>query len=255
MNEKEFSRCLSELTQKAKSQGFCLSMQDISKTFPQLIENEEQMKLLLEYLKGQKISVGDQLEVEEYLSLEDKQYLDAYLLELEEIEKMSQDELRQIILSATTGDEDAQQVVLIQFLSRVVELAKLYSGQGVLLEDLIGEGNLALAQGVMQLGCIDTDTDLLEEAQGFLGKIMMDAMETLINEELGEKEVDAKMAEHVNRVADSAKELSEMLRRPVTVAELAENTALSEESIRRAMKDSGNQIKELIDPDADQDAR
>lgn len=245
MNEKEFSLQLAEMTKKARLQGFCLSMEEIKDTFGQLIENEEQMKHLLDYFKSQKISVGDQMEVEEYLSIADRNYLDEYVSGLEQVKQLSREEFSRIILSATAQEPDAIGEVVNQFLPKVVSLAKLYSGQGVLLEDLIGEGNLALYEGVMQLGCIDTDADVVEEAQGFLGKMMMDGMERLINEELSEKDMDEKVVEKVNRVADAARELSQELRRKVSVEELAQNTELTEEEIREAMHASADQMEDI----------
>lgn len=247
MNEKEFREKLAEITKKARLQGFCLSMEEIKEVFGPLIENDEQMKHLLDYFKNQKISIGDQYEVEEYLSLADRNYLEDYLCGLDQVKELSNEEFSQIILSAIMKDDEAISVVLGQFLPKVVSLAKLYSGQGVLLEDLIGEGNLALYEGVTQLGCIDTDAELIEEAEGFLGKMMMDAMERLINGELSEKDTDEKVVEKVNRVADAARELSETMRRKITVEELTRNTDLTEEEIREAIHASGNQIEDIED--------
>ena len=49
------------------------------------------------------------------------------------------------------GETDAQQRLIEIHLADVAEIAKLYAGQGVLLEDLVGEGNLALSFGVTML--------------------------------------------------------------------------------------------------------
>ncbi len=71
------------------------------------------------------------------------------------------------------------------YLPQVIEISKLYTGQGVYIEDLVGEGNLALAQGVTMLGCLEH----AKEAEGMLMKMVMDAMEELIQEDLTEKDI------------------------------------------------------------------
>jgi len=129
------------------------------------------------------------------------------------------------------------------YLPEAAQLAKLYAGQGVLLEDLIGEANVALTVGVEMLGALEK----AEEVPGMLGKMMMDAMENSIGEVADSEEAGKAVAEKVNRVADAAKELSEDLRRKVTVEELAEETQISQEDIREAVRLSGRKIEEIED--------
>ena len=49
------------------------------------------------------------------------------------------------------GDADAKHRMIEIFLPQVAEIAKLYAGQGVFLEDLIGEGNVALTMAAEML--------------------------------------------------------------------------------------------------------
>ncbi|MBO7338813.1 MAG: hypothetical protein J6U66_01955, partial [Lachnospiraceae bacterium] len=141
--------------------------------------------------------------------------------------------------SAMAGDADAQTRLTEIYLKEVPQIAKLYAGQGVYLEDLIGEGNVALAIGVSMLGSQES----AQEALGLLGKMIMDAMESYIRENTDAKKLDAKVADKVNLVADKARELSEELRRNVTVQELAEESGLSENAIRDAIRMSGFKIE------------
>ena len=120
-----------------------------------------------------------------------------------------------------------------------MDIAKLYSGQGVLLEDLIGEGNVALATGVEMLGCLEDP----EEVDGMLGKMIMDAMEDYINENTEAKKIDLQIADKVNAISDQAKELAEALNRKITAEELAEETGMDIEEIKEAVKLSGNKIE------------
>lgn len=245
MNEQEFSQKLAQLKSKAMKQGMCLSLEDIKETFGEMAEQEEQLGHLLAYFKSAKIAVGDEEEVEEFLSMEDLHYLDDYLSVLEESKRLEKDELVSIIKGAIQGVESAQEQLMNHYLFEVASLAKLYAGQGVLLEDLIGEGNLALTEAVLQIGCLDGEGDVLTEAEGFVGKYMMDAMEALINGEMSEKQADEEIAEKVNRVMDAARELSEDVRRSVTPLELAENSDLTLDEIYEAIRLSGQKIEEI----------
>ena len=82
-------------------------------------------------------------------------------------------------------ETDAKKRLIEIYLPQVIEISKLYTGQGVYIEDLVGEGNLALAQGVTMLGCLEH----AKEAEGMLMKMVMDAMEELIQEDLTEKDI------------------------------------------------------------------
>ena len=227
----------------ARKQGMCLSEEQIHSFFPDIQQGSEQMGFLLEYYKNQKIGVGDRKEVEEYLSMEDRNYLEEYLNGISALESMEPEELKAVMLSAIAGDQDAKEVLLQQFLPKTAELAKLYAGQGVMLEDLIGEGNMALLEAAGQMECLDTDGDILEETEGFLGNYMMKAMERLINEELEKKNDDEEVLKKVNQVADAARELSEELRRKVSPEEICANyEAITMDDVEAAMQISANLI-------------
>ena len=125
MEEKEFRSQLMESMKLARKQGMCLSEEQIHSFFPDIQQGSEQMGFLLEYYKNQKIGVGDRKEVEEYLSMEDRNYLEEYLNGISALESMEPEELKAVMLSAIAGDQDAKEVLLQQFLPKTAELAKL----------------------------------------------------------------------------------------------------------------------------------
>ncbi len=139
------------------------------------------------------------------------------------------------------GESEAQQKLVQGYLKDVVDIAKLYTGQGVFLEDLIGEGNVALAMGVGMLGSLEKPS----EAQGMLAKLMMDAMEDYIQENAASAKTDRKVTDKVNLVADKARELAEELHRKVTPEELARETGLSLKAIQDACRMSGFKIEDI----------
>ena len=89
------------------------------------------------------------------------------------------------------------------------------------------------------LGCLEHP----KEAEGMLGKMVMDAMETYIGDSLEESGRNRKIEDQVNQVADQARELSELMQKKVTIEELVQETGLTEEYIREAVRLSGNRIE------------
>ena len=173
-----FAQALERLIQTAKEQGNCISEEQLRETFAGLSFSEEQFEMVKAYLKQRSIGIGEQASLEEYLSEEEIDYLEDYLRQLGELPKVSEGEKEAITLSAMAGDSDAQNRLIQIFLPQVVEISRLYAGQGVFLEDLIGEGNVALTMGVTMLGALEHAA----EAQGMLGKMIMDGMEDFIAE-------------------------------------------------------------------------
>lgn len=241
MVEKEvlFAKTLESVKQLARRQGNCISVEQVEEAFAPLAFTEEQLGMVYNYLGKNHIGIGEPLEAEEYLTREEKDYLEIYLEQLRNIEEVSEGEKEAITLSAMAGDPAAQNRLIELYLSDVVEVAKLYAGQGVFLEDLIGEGNVALAMGVTMLGCLEHAA----EAQGMLGKMMMDAMEEHIAETVSNSKIDQRAVNKVNKVMEKAKELSEELRRKVTPEELAQESGLSVAEIMDAVRISGYRIE------------
>lgn len=239
--EVRFAKALEAVKEKAKEQNHSISKEQVEEAFAPLELTGEQMEMVYQYLHQHKISVGEQIDLDEYLQEEEKDYLENYLEELRALPDASEGEREAITLSAMAGDTDAQRRLTEVFLPEVAEIAKLYAGQGVYLEDLIGEGNVAVAMGVTMLGALEHAS----EAQGMLAKLIMDAMEEYIAENAKESKKDKRIADKVNKVADAANELYEELHRKVTVEELMNETGMSRKAIEDAVRMSGNKIEAL----------
>lgn len=240
-----FAKKLEEIKALAKDQGQCVSKEQVDELFGELSLSEEQFALIYDYLKKHNVGIGEPADPSDYLEGEEVDYLNMYLEELKLLPEVSEGEKEAITLSAMAGDMDAQNKLTEVFLPEVVEIAKLYAGQGVFLEDLIGEGNVALAVGVTMLGAMEN----AKEAQGMLAKMIMDAMEEIIKETADLKNSDTKVADKINKVADKAAELAEELGREVTVEELIQETGMSKKAVLDAMRLSSNKIENLVKGD------
>ena len=234
-----FAQTLEKVRAIAKEQGNCISEEQVKQEFETLELNNDQLQLVFDYLVKHKVGINEPVNMDDYLTDEERNYLQDYLDELAQLPHVSVGEKEAITLSAMAGDADAQNRLTEIYLPDVVEIAKLYTGQGVFLEDLIGEGNVALAVGSTMLGCLENAS----EAQGMLGKMIMDAMEEYIAENASNEKADQRVVNKVNKVMEAAKELAEDFRRKVTVEELAAETKMSEATIREAIKFTGNNIE------------
>lgn len=237
-----FAKTLEKVKEIARDQGNCISQEQVQKEFEVLGLSGMQLQMVYDYLLKHKIGVNQPVNVDDYLTDEEKDYLQTYLDEIAQLPRVSAGQKEAITLSAMAGDTNAQNKLTEIYLPDVIEIAKLYAGQGVLLEDLIGEGNVAVAIGVTMLGCLEH----AREVQGMLGKMIMDAMENYIDEALSNEKADQRIVDKVNKVQDAARELAEALNRKVTVEELMQETGMSRNKIMEAIRFSGNNM-EYID--------
>ena len=236
-----FAQTLEQVRRQAKEQGNCIGEEQVREAFAALELNETQLQMVFEYLTKHKIGVGVPADPEEYLSEEEKDYLQIYMEELMALPCYSPGETEVYTRAAMAGDREAAQKLTEIYLKDVAQVARLYVGQGVSLEDLIGEGNVALSLGIRLLGSLKTPG----EAQGMLMKCVMDAMEEQIRENEDSGRRDQRMADKVNRVAEKARVMAEEMRRKVTPEELAKESGLSLKSILEAIKLCGNQIEDI----------
>ena len=105
--------------------------------------------------------------------MEDRNYLEEYLNGISALESME--------TGRTEGGhafcdpeviKDAKRGIASAVSAKDSRACKAVCGAGgVMLEDLIGEGNMALLEATGQMECLDTDGDILEETEGFLGNI------------------------------------------------------------------------------------
>lgn len=244
MNQVEFARVLQQLKDTARLQENMLTSEQIQEAFDSLSLTEEQMGLIHEYLNKSNIGIDAPSDSDANLTSEDTSYLNMYLEELKDLPEVTDGEKRAVMMSALAQDSSACSKLTEIFLPQVVEIAKLYAGQGALVEDLIGEGNVALSMGVTMLDCVES----IDEIDGFLAKMIMDAMEEYISDDTDSHQAGEKVLDKVNLVNDKSKEMAEELLRKVTVEELAQEMQLDEEEIREAIRLSANHM-EYIEED------
>ena len=239
--EKRLQDILRSLVRAARKNRGVIDKDQLDQALSELSLDDAQKKLVEEYLAANNIGIDVPLETQERLSEEEHNYLEDYRRMVEAMEQPQQGELEAAEIRAMAGEAQAQRQLAEWMLPKVVDIAKLYAGQGVYMEDLIGAGNEALVRATKLLAPLEGP----EEVEGALTERIMHAMEDLIAENLDELSADQQAADRANKVLEKANELSELLRRKVTVEELAAEGEVTEEEIREAIRVSGNKIEAI----------
>ena len=265
--EQLFVRGLEKLRRIGKAQGNYILEGQAKEEFSSLDLSESQLKMVYDYLtkygivckpsvkggsfreEGATGRINSGEELEEALTEEERDCLRMYLEEIAALPVCEEEELDRIAIAAIEGDRKAQDGLTEHLLRDVVDIAKLYVGQGVYLEDLIGEGNMALAMELQKMGGMrqTVSSNAFAWVRGEMAKRIMDAMENLVHTNEDNVKADRKAAEQVNLVAEKARELAEELRGKVTPEELAHETGMSVETIRNAIRMSGYKIEDISD--------
>jgi len=239
--ELEFAKKIEEIRALAKEQDNVLSKSQVEEAFMSIGMEPDKLGPVFEYLKTKKIGIDEKVNLDDYLSEDEIDYLELYMESLKELPEYTGGEKRALYMGAMAGDNHAKTKVVEMMLPDIVDLAKLYSGQGVYVEDLIGEGNVAITMGVEMLGALEEP----DEVPGMLAKLAMDAMEELIADEADLKKADDKAVDKVNKVAKAAEELAKELGRKVTVDELVNEDKYSKKYIEEAIRLSGKKIEDI----------
>ena len=145
-------------------------------------------------------------------SLEETDPLRLYLEELAQIPAAGDPEV--LAQQLAQGDENAAALLVNLYLHRVVDIAKVHTGRGVLLLDLIQEGSLGLWQGMLNY----TGGDISEHAHWWISQYMAKAVfVSSLNGGLGQK-----LRQGLKDYVDVDQHLLTELGRNPTLEEIAE---------------------------------
>lgn len=155
-------------------------------------------------------------------------YYQMYQNELEKILPCSEEEQMQLVLRLLQGDVQAKKRLVEGNLGRVISIAEEYADKGVRIEDLVAEGNLALALAVEEY----QEGDFIIFAE----QAVRSAIEAALTEEDRYDETGANLAAMVNVMNEVSTRLAKEYGREATVKEIAEKMKMEEDQIRELMK-------------------
>ncbi len=234
-DKKYFIEQMDKLLKYGRQNSNCVTEDDVKNYFKEITLTDEQLQLVYNFLYDSKIGLNEPFDTEELLEDDDKDFLQMYIDELSLIEKVSDKEKLALLDSYLSGKTDLKDKIIECYLSEVVETSKLYAGGGVPIEDLIGEGNVALSVCVSNLAPGSSAKD----ADAFITDCIMSAMEELLYEDNGERQKADTWAEDANEVLEKAKELATTLGRNVKIDELCKFGDFEEDFIREVLNITG----------------
>lgn len=243
MQDKEkFLETLDELVNIAEINNRTITMDQIKKAFKDSDLGEDKFEPIYAYLAENKISIKNYFPAQEKNineseeSKEESAYLQMYLDDLDAVNECDDSELMSLYQKIKSGDETAKTRMIEGNLKSVVSISKEYRGQGVIIGDLIQEGNIGLMNAVTTLTNLDCNN-----VKEYLVKEIRNFIEATILENNSENNVEQEAIIKVNRLSRAAKELEEELGRHPDVLEVAKymNTTKEEvEDILRLSKDA-----------------
>lgn len=234
---------LEAVREKARANQNRISIGEILTCFSHMELGEEQIHRIYQYLEEQQIMLED-YEIHDTRSVsvgepaltgEEKAYFQMYLEDLKAVAPCEAGEEAILVQHLLSGDESAQNRLIEGNLHRVLEMARNRAGQGVLIGDLVQEGNMALVTAIEEYQ--DAGVRITGEPfAAFLERKVGAALEALLQEQRGYSQTGARMAADANRLLTLVKELEEELGRAATLAELAEKMQLPEAYVEEVMR-------------------
>lgn len=254
-----FREMLSEIKILADKKGNCLTQKEVKDFFADAHLEEEQFKLIYEYLDSQKIKVegfesenkggGPKEKGETEYTAMDKvsegeemphiSFLEMYLNDVENVQPLSGQEEFELFEAAAAGDRKAARRLTEQGLKMVYELSMTYVGAQLPQEDLIQEGNMGL---IFALEAIQKQ-ESLEKYRACIFEAVRRAMEKAIEDSQDVIDMDEEIAGRVNHLNEAILNLEQDLGHKVSVEELSVYLEMPLEEIQDILRMAGDEMK------------
>lgn len=192
-----------------------------------------------EYLDEEsKQALQELKEREERLEQEEASYIRMYLEDLETISPMKDGEVDNLINSLRKGIRSAKERLLELHLRKVVDIARSYQGRGIIIGDLIQEGNIGLMTALEEIctGANRVPTESIPDTLEYILNRIRESMEFVIHEQQDDKILENRIVEKINFIGSCMKDLAEEFGREATLDELAEFAKLEKSEIANIME-------------------
>lgn len=235
MNQESFANAISGLKELAKAYENVLAMEDIREELKELNLSDVQLEAVCDYLIENKIEIADYPKNKKAKpaqeNQEDSKFLKMYMEEIKELSDIPKERLEVVFPQAVMGDENARQELVSGYLNRIVDFARIYRGQGVLLEDLIQEGNIGLLNGLVAAQA----TAEIKDIEGYLAQQICKAMEEAIYHLQSQEQTEDYLVKQMEEVEGFISRFEKDKSRKPTVEELAELMKKDVDEIKHIM--------------------
>lgn len=249
----EFNNALTELVSFATSKGNKITIEDVKSHFNGLIDDASQYQLIYDYLSVNKIEI-DGLEPSEKNffesgysdsdisaqvardenkeSKEELEFIKMYMSDMNSITPVNMQEQNMLIEKLSAGDTSCIERLVESKLQTVADFSQKYRGKGVSFGDLIQDGNLELMIAISEYQVTDGDFNQ------YIDKRIENAIINTINNEINSDRIGQHLADKLNQLDNTTKELNKKLGRVPELSELAEAMGISEDETSLLLKTS-----------------
>lgn len=222
-------------------------VQEIAKTATEPMDRET----ALSYFKDMELSEEQQEMVYQFLMLPEEEtavsdeenvrestpHFQMYLDEVEGLKQLADSEEKELYRRLLSGDVAVIEDISHLWLKRVVAIAEEYKGRGVLLDDLVQEGNIGLLLGlnVLSKGQESDGTRkqvTVADVPELLRGAVRESMEQYLGEECGEDQENETIIGKVALVHQAQEYLTKEKGEKPSLRELSEYTKIPVEEIK-----------------------
>lgn len=235
--EARFQEMLKDLCMLAKVNKNKITKQLVEEFFEELELKEEQLGLIYDYLKEQKIQVLDKSEAE---TAKDAAGEDIGAADEEEADRVFDEQIEALCMEVVRGDNSKKQEILEVYEPKIKQYVKGFLGSGLLEEDLLQEARLGL---FLALEALTVKAEEMSFAE-YLEAGIENEIRNVLEEELQTERADEELEKQVNRFHNRLVELGEELEHKPTVEEVCMYMEMSKEEVDyyfRLMGDGNNE--------------
>ena len=240
--QSKFKEVLASVTIRAEENGGKLSAEEAKELLKDMEFNDEQMSMIYAYLasKGYVVegAVLPEKEQEPYTE-EEEEFLEQYRKDMKSMRRQTEEVLQELFSAALAGEQEAIRLLTEHYMEKVLAVAEEYAHRGMLIQDLIQEGNIGLLMGLH--GAADAEHGELTE--DYLEREIRKTIRAAMDEQSGETRVGEEVTGKLNKLADSITELTEDLGREVSPEELSVFLDMPLDEIEDLLRIAGDTIE------------
>ena len=240
--QSKFKEALASVTIRAEEHGGKLSAEEAKELLKDMEFNDEQMSMIYAYLasKGYVVegAVLPEKEQEPYTE-EEEEFLEQYRKDMKSMRRQTEEVLQELFSAALAGEQEAIRLLTEHYMEKVLAVAEEYAHRGMLIQDLIQEGNIGLLMGLH--GAADAEHGELTE--DYLEREIRKTIRAAMDEQSGETRVGEEVTGKLNKLADSITELTEDLGREVSPEELSVFLDMPLDEIEDLLRIAGDTIE------------